>query len=265
MGSDVNIAQCFNLATGKYVLILGDDDLLVDHALATVLAKLAEKNYGIVCMRAYGFNHDFRREYPGNFGDALEFTDSAAFLTKINSIMTFISSCIINREILSDVDAMAFCGGNLVQVHLVVQAAIRSKQNFFFNSYLIACQRNNSGGYDFSTVFVRNLGAVLDNYQSAGLNRATIMAIENQLLLTYYPFYILRQRLTNSGNLAQCQADFIHRFQGRALFSYWISPIITLPRPCAIMWGIMATLIGRTLNGDLQRGIRFGWSRLTRT
>ena len=33
LGSDANIAQCFNDALGKYVLIMGDDDLFVDGAL----------------------------------------------------------------------------------------------------------------------------------------------------------------------------------------------------------------------------------------
>ena len=44
IGSDKNIAQCFNEAIGDYVLILGDDDLLVDGALKRLILKLRDFN-----------------------------------------------------------------------------------------------------------------------------------------------------------------------------------------------------------------------------
>src|SRR5579859_6264340 len=37
MGWAFNFAQCFDLAVGKYVVLLGDDDVFVNGALATVL------------------------------------------------------------------------------------------------------------------------------------------------------------------------------------------------------------------------------------
>ena len=262
LGSDANIAQCFNRASGKYVLILGDDDLFIDHSLGHVLTRLGKKEYGIVCMRAYGFEHDFRREYPGNFGNEQEHPDSTLFLSKISALVTFISSCIINRDLLSGIDAGSYCGSNLVQVHLVIQAAIRARQNFFFNKYLIACQRNNSGGYDFSTIFVQNLGNILDSYEPAGLSREATRAVEDQLLLTFHPFYILRQRLAGVSDMSTCKRNFNDRFKGRPLYTWWVKPIITLPRPLAILWGISATVIGRTLNGDLKRGLHFALNRL---
>lgn len=262
IGSDANIAQCFNLAQGKYVLILGDDDLFVDGALRLLLERLAVGEYGVVCLRPYGFEWNFRKEYPGSGGRERIFCDAGKFLAAIGPLMTLISSCVISKCLLPKVDARQFCGDNLVQVHLVLRAALAAKENIFVERYLIGCKRNNSGGYDFSQVFVSNLGAVLDSCKSLGLTEGAILAIERRLMLAYYPFYLLRQRLSNSGELNATFSRFEGRFHGRFLFKYWLAPIIRLPLPLGVLWGGMATLIGRALSGDLRRGIVFAWNRL---
>lgn len=264
IGSDANIAQCFNLAQGKFVLILGDDDLFVDGALQLLLERLAAGEYGVVCLRPYGFESDFRKEYPGGGDGERVFSDAGKFLEAIGPLMTLISSCVINKNLLSGVDARQFCGDNLVQVHLVLCAALAARENVFVEQYLIGCKRNNSGGYDFSQVFVSNLGAVLDSCKPLGLTPSAILAIEKRLIIAYYPFYLLRQRLAESGDLDATFARFEKRFHGRFLFKYWLAPIMRLPRPLAIVWGGAATFIGRALNGDLRRGIVFGWNRFVR-
>jgi len=262
IGSDANIAQCFNLASGKYVLILGDDDLLVDQSLSMILSILAAKDYGVVCLSAYGFEDDFRKEFPGNFGRDQEYLDSTKFLVKVGAWMTFISSCIINRQLISEVDANAFCGSNLVQVELVLRATIAAKQNYFVKKYAIACLRNNSSGYEFSTVFVNKLGAILDKYQALGLQPDATRQIENKLLLTFFPFYLTRQRIFNTGNLDICRANFTKRYKGRLLFSCWVAPIMQWPRPLAVIWGAGTVFVGRGLNGDLQRGVYFAINKI---
>ena len=262
IGSDANIAQCFNRAQGKYVLILGDDDLLVDGALRLLLQHLIGHEYGVVCLRPYGFESDFRKEYPGSGGNETVFNDSGKFLAAIGPLVTLISSCVINKGCLGQLDANQFCGGNLVQVHLVIRAAFTTHKNLFLNRYLIACKRNNSGGYDFSAIFVKELGRILDSYKTIGLNTEAIKAIEQRLIIGYYPFYLLRQRLTASGDLAVTFANFKVSFDGSMLFHLWLAPIIKLPRPLAICWGAGATMIGRIVNGDFKRGLAFATNRL---
>jgi len=264
IGSDANIAQCFNLALGQYVLILGDDDLFVDGALGWLLQTLARRTWGVVCLRPYGFEKDFRREHPGGSGADLEFGNGGDFLAAIGALLTLISSCVINKQILGELDANQFCGSNLVQVHLVVRAALEGGDNLFASRYLMACQRNNSGGYDFSQVFVFNLGQVLDSYQTAGLSPAAIRRLETRLLLAFHPFYLFRQRLSRSGDRAATAARFTARFGDRCLYRLWVAPILWLPRPLALSWGAGVTLVGRMLNGELRRGITFAWNRLRR-
>ena len=174
IGSDANIAQCFNLAAGHFVLILGDDDLFVDNALSNLLASLSKANYGVVCLRSYGFDNDFRKEYPGGFGSNKSYDNSATFLADIGPLMTLISGCVINKSLLSGIDANDYCGEHLVQVHLVIRSAITAEHNLFMSRYMIACKRNNSSGYNFPQVFVKNVGEV--KYASYGQKTASATA-----------------------------------------------------------------------------------------
>ena len=262
IGSDANIAQCFNLASGKYVLILGDDDLFVDNALSCLLGRLETEKYGVVCLRPYGFDIDFRQEYPGAGGYEKVFRDPGLFLAEIGPLMTLISSCVVQKSILPKVDAKDFCGENLVQVHLVIQAALVAQENLFISRYLIACKRNNSGGYDFSKVFVENLGHILDQYCDRGLTKKAVVAIEKHLIVGYFPFYLLKQRLNKTGDVVATYQRFLSRYHGHLSFYLWVAPILKLPRLLAIIWGGMATVIGRSINGDLYRGLMFAMNKI---
>jgi hypothetical protein len=244
------------------VLILGDDDLLVDGCLDILLQRISNNNYGVACLRAYGFISDFRKEYPGAGGKEITFSDGGKFLAAIGPAMTLISSCIINKSLLPTLDAQQFCGSNLVQVHLVIRAVLAAKTNLFIDQYMIACTRNNSGGYDFSSVFVEKLGQILDGYRASGLSQVAVKAVETRLIIGYYPFYLLRQRLARSGDTNETLNCFADRFRGRRLFRYWLAPIIWLPRPVSIVWGGLATLLGRVACGDFRRGVAFVLDRI---
>ncbi|GAB4060206.1 glycosyltransferase family 2 protein [Uliginosibacterium sediminicola] len=262
IGSDANIAQCFNMARGDYVLLLGDDDLPVDGALAALLAHLETRRYGVVCLRAYGFEADFRKECPQTSAREHRFERGGAFLAAIGQRMTLISSCVVGKCFIPHLNANQFCGGNLVQVHLVLQAALAAGHNLFLDQYLIACQRNNSGGYNFAQVFVTRFGEALDNYRCADFGDEDIRTIERRMMIGYYPFYLFRQRLGREGDPEASHATFAARFRSRWLFRFWLAPILLLPRPLALAWGGFATFTGRLLIGDLQRGVAFAWHRL---
>ncbi len=261
-GSDANIAQSFNLAMGRYVLILSDDDVLVPGALESLVRHLEQGRFGVVCLQPYGYSDDFEAEYPGGSGQDKIFKDAGAFLVAIGPYITLISACVVDKSLLEGVDARQFCGGNLVQVHLVIKAALRAREHLYSTQYAVACKRNNSGGYDFSKVFVEELGRILDQYTEEGLPIASVREFESHMLLGYYPYYLLRQRLGQTGDLSMTYERFAKRFKRRALFWFWVAPIIKLPRPLSIAWGGVAVAIGRVLSGDLRRGAAYAWSRL---
>jgi abequosyltransferase len=265
MGWARNFVQCFDLARGKYVLLLGDDDLFVDGALALLLRHLAEREYGVVCLRPYGFDADFRREYPGGSGRERVFRDANEFLVAISRCFTLTSACVLNKSLLSGVDSKQFVAGNLATFHLLLRAALAADENLFVDKFVMASKRQNSFSYEYAEVFVGELWRIIDAHVSWGLSREAVRTIERDKLLCYYPFYLLDLRLSGRGDLKVTLEQFARRFQGRWLFTFWVAPIIQLPRPLALIWGGMATLIGRVIGGDLRRGVKFVWTRLMRS
>ena len=263
IGSDCNIAQCFNLASGHYVMILGDDDLLVDGALPMLLRILKESEYGVVSVRPYGYEDDFRREYPGGKGEILGYCDVGEFVKKLGVFSTLISANIISKNFLTDEDARIYCGTNLVHTQLLYRAAIAAERNLWVDRYLVACKRNNSGGYIFSEVFVDNFGAILDELRGNKISEAAIAQLERRLLMSYYPFYILRQRMVAGEDLEVAWRRFYTRYSSYSIFWLCIAPILRLPRPLALIWGAVVLVIGRSLDGDFLRGVKYMLNRIT--
>jgi abequosyltransferase len=257
IGSDKNIAQCFNEAIGDYVLILGDDDLLVDGALGLLILRLKEKRFGVVCLRSYGFNDDFKKELPFSKSHDVVYNDAGKFLIKISPLMTLISGCVIHKSLLKSVDANEYCGENLVQVHLVLQAALNAQVNLFMHRYMIAVKRNNSGGYDIAKVFAENFGKILDRYVDHGLTQKSIQAIESRMIMSYFPLYLLKQRFYKTINLEKAYEHFSKRYHERVIFYACLYPILKFPRALALLVGSLVLLIGRLMNGDLIRGLYF--------
>jgi abequosyltransferase len=263
IGSDANIAQCFNSAGGRYVQILGDDDLYLPGRLKDVVNLLREGHYGVVCLKSYGYERDFEKERPTGVSGRLDFTNVSDFLYEVGPLITFISACIINKDLQREVDARAFCGSNLVQVHLVILPILKASMNAYILDYTLACKRANSGGYDFSEIFVEKLFGILKSYEAAGLPRQAINRLSDKMLISYYPFNLLRQRLSNQGNPRATFGRFKTQFGNRWIFFVFCAPIILWPKPLAILWGWGAVLAGRLWNGELRRGWHFALHRLS--
>ena len=257
IGSDCNIAQCFNLANGHYVMILGDDDLLVDGALQIILELLESRRYGVVSVRPYGYEKNFRDEYPGGNGSMHEFTDVGEFVVRLGMLSTLISANIISKDLLPNIDAQEFCGSNLVQTNLIYLAASSAKANMWVDKYLVACKRNNSGGYAFSQVFVDSFGAIIDKFRNKSISEAAVRRLERRLLVGYYPFYIWRDRLDYKDNLVEVRRRFYSRYVDYKEFWVGVAPMLWLPRPFALLWGGVVVTLGRVLDGDFRRGMRF--------
>lgn len=264
VGWALNFAQAFDVATGKYVLLLGDDDLFVDGALRLLLDRIGTREYGVVCLRPYGFDADFRKEHPGGSGRELTFRDPNAFLIAISRYFTLTSANVVNKSLLAGVDSRQFVTTDLAAFHLLLRAALAASENLYIERYLLASKRQNSFSYDYADVFVGQLWRIIDAHVQFGLAPETVRRLERDKLLSYYPFYLFDLRVSGRGDPKGTLALFAKRFHGRWLYNAWLAPIIRLPRPLAIVWGGATTVIGRIAGGDLRRGARFALNRLTR-
>jgi abequosyltransferase len=264
IGSDKNIAQCFNMALGRYVQIMGDDDVLLDGVLVKILSILREISPKVLLLRTYGFDLDFRAELPASQEKCIVYEKTETFLLRAGAQISLISACIINKQLITPINIDTLIGCNLVQVHLVLKCLFQDVGfATSYEGYAVACKRNNSGGYSHAQVFVENLGVILDSYRHNSLSAETILKFESKLLKSYHPYYMWRLVTSDSHQLKSSKKYFDQRFRSRWEYSVFILPILILPKPLAWLWGIFSVTLGRLLaGGDTRRGLYFLINRL---
>lgn len=256
IGSDRNIAQCFDQARGRYVLILGDDDVLLDGALEKILHVLREGNYGGVFVRPYGYNVNFMREKPFQLAKrTIIHDDTNAFLERTFIYATFVSAIIINKSLIRDVGATQFVSTNLVQTYLFYRAVLAGKTNAYIPEYLIAVKRTLDKDYDAVDVFLFKYGLVLDYCASWGLDASVATRILRKTLWYQLPLFMVRLRVTK--NTRNERLDAYSRIRGRfgrdVLFWLCVAPILRLPRMLAVLWGYAVIIVSRIVAGEANR------------
>jgi abequosyltransferase len=264
LGWGRNFTQCYELASGTYLLLLGDDDLLTDGALRLMLDRMRGADFGVVRLRAYGFDNDFRGENPGGRGSEHVYTDANEFLVGVGALATLISSTIVNKTLLAGVDNRRYASGDLAFLPLVLHASLAAKRNLYLKKFLVASKRANSFSYEFSGVFVNEMWRLYDERIGAGLKEETVRKLERDFLFSYYPYYLLDLRLARRSDPAVALQNFGARFGGQWLYELWLAPILKLPRPLALVWGGATTLVGRILHGQWRLGFSFLTSRFKR-
>jgi glycosyltransferase involved in cell wall biosynthesis len=264
IGPDHNIATSFMLARGRYVWILGDDDFPVDGLLVGLIPILEKSDYGLVYLKPYGYDTDPIAERPFSLGSEHEYANLATFLYRVGAHLTFISSILVYKDFLEKHDFLAGEANNLLQVEIYLAAAERSSKYLYISRYSVACKRNNSGGYDFTEVFVERLNVVIDRHLQHG-RPAAARALRNAIMLRYYPQYILFMRLRRDKKAQENYSKFKKCYNKNAIFWIVIAPIFALPRWAAIAWGGCWTFLGRGLGGDMMRGIQFAYNGLKRS
>jgi abequosyltransferase len=256
IGSDRNIAQCFNRAKGRYVLILGDDDVFLDGALQKVMTLLKGGDYGAVFISAYGYNRDFVEERPFQKTlSPLVYRDLDSFVKKCATNAAFISSMIINRSCIADIDALEFVGTALVQTFLFYEAVSRNHHAIFVREYLIAAKRIENRDYDVVKIFGRDFNNALQYLVARGLAESTVASINRKLLWYFLPIHLitLRDADISATRVEQAYDDLYARYHQEFLFWLCCMPILKFPVGLARFWGYGLLVIGRIINGEFGR------------
>lgn len=237
IGMDANIAQAYSLATSKYVLVFGDDDALLDGAIATIVKILQSGEYGIVFVSGYPY-HDlasWSKMPEQNIHRYRVYTEKMKFVEKINYHFTYCSGNIVNKTLVSkDLPVSDFIGTYVALLSWTFSALFNSRQNAYIEEYLIAAKADNSGGYKFCTVFGRNVNIVFDYFIKEGFDRRYFDVINRKLLFYYFPSFIRNTRKgKHQGDyLPEDYYHILHPvFRGYVSFWLFTAPTIWLPLP----------------------------------
>jgi abequosyltransferase len=251
-GFDLNWVNCFNLANGNYLYVLGDDDILIPGALEKIMKIINANDYSLICMRAYGFASDFLKEKPKSFLKNSEFNDINLFVVKSGPLITFISSMIINKSLINHLDLKNLIDPLLTQIHLILRAGLAGKKSLFINDYLVAADRSNSAwGSKGLILFSKDLGRILDFYKPHGINAKTISRLNKKFLINYFPLVILRLLISKTiFNKKEMVQVFYNRYHSEYSFYIFCLPLFYLPRHLAIAYGFFSVATGKLIYGE---------------
>ena len=194
LGMDRNFTQCYNMAQGLYVWLLGDDDFVTQDGIVKILNLLNnyDHNLGVVHF------------LPQSDMPVTLYDNSETFLTDISYNMTFISGSIINTSYVQKTDFTLYHGTLISHVPLVLNAILGSKINILCGGkdvLRVAKDAVNNGGYNFFQVFITNLLSIWYLYlKEKQISQKTFRQLKKELFTFVYTFSIQFFIKHNVGN-----------------------------------------------------------------
>ena len=192
LGWTKNFEICFKKAKTKYMILLGDDDIIVNGGVDIILNNINEYSPDLIFMNAFSIKN-YNKEYYASKNDSQQF-DLDEFLCETILQFRLISSYVINTEYVIKVKEFS---GNFAHLHVVFETLSNAKKFIKINNKLIGSFINNSDfdhKVNFSDIYVKEFFLLFNKYLSTTLSSTSIVEIENIMLKKYLPKLILKSR-----------------------------------------------------------------------
>jgi glycosyltransferase involved in cell wall biosynthesis len=197
IGPDRNFLQCYQLATTKYVLIFGDDDIFLDGSLGKIVKILKSGEYGVVELSAYLFKDDYIKEAPAPRPSRIyRYQNISDFIIRCNISFTFLSVNIFNKSLIDPmIDFRLFNKTNLNQIVWTLSAVFNSQKNIFVYEYLIAGKMSPTTHLNHLKIYGINFEKIKRYFQHHGVKPAYTRTLENQFIFRdmFYSLYYMRR------------------------------------------------------------------------
>lgn len=175
IGADKNFIKAFFSARGKYVWIIGDDELLFDGAIKWVLGLCAGEEFGCAYLNSIP---EVLAQMPQFLGREVRGPVHCrayppyAFAQAANYRLTFLSGSIVNKQgvletnpqLIEDIDR--FAGSNLVHLSWILSAILSKPRSCVVTTPLFASTMGNSGFFNPAEVFIASLSELFGYYLS---------------------------------------------------------------------------------------------------
>ena len=182
IGAARNFLQCMKNAKGKYILLLGDDDVINPGGLKIILEKLREDDYGLIYIHRFD-----------NIKDSIVVYDNKeTFYKQISYWFTFMSSSIFRKDVVDQIDFNKYVRTHLLQMPYYLASADRGNRNLLINQDLLktGLDGKNNGGYNFFEVFVKYYLDIWHEFEmTSGMSHSTYCYIKKDLYCKYLREY----------------------------------------------------------------------------
>jgi len=250
IGPDANFEQCFAEALGKYVWIVGDDDVVLLGGVAAVLDLLSEGErsgeYDIVHLRGREISYEetlpaIRRQPTFEI-----IRDGRTFALKTHVFLTFITANIINRWRVLSLPHRPFSeltGTSLGQLSWTYTAVRYFRKGAYLREPIIAAGGDNRGGFSLFAVFGANLKRITEEWL---VEPALVRVVLNGTLQVFFPLWALQTRLGRSSYVEErLDALLQSLFSENLRFYFFVYPVLKLPANLARLWLVLCKVINR--------------------
>jgi abequosyltransferase len=195
-----NVVIVTNYASGEFIWILSDDDLVLPNAITNIMRILLNNDQinGIIVNYAGFQNNANHLEKPVLANRNLIFNKNDALRHLVTSL-TFISVLIYRKR--NTVIDEKFLHNSLPQSFIFLEA-LQSNEIYCTSEIMLAMRIGNSGGYDFYEVFLTTFNHVLDYAATLGFEEDTIQFVRKKHLRNHVTvFSIILKSNVSYGSL----------------------------------------------------------------
>lgn len=166
LGADRNFLNCFEKATGEYVMLLGDDDLLLEKGLCSILEAI-EKRPVFIHTNTSGLiereNGELKPDRPRmKENGLLIYQDKNKFLQDVGVYITFVSSLVFRTEYVREIqDKEKYIDSYFLQSHVALRTMEHEGCYILDTVNCCAASGNVAVAYDLYYVWGKCFGDLL--------------------------------------------------------------------------------------------------------
>lgn len=164
LGFDGNFLNCLSNAKGEYIWLLGDDDIVLENAVESVLEALELKPVCLHLNTCMIIDEDKEVFGEGRFDEngVLCYRDGNEFIKDIGIYVTFLSSLVFRNDLVKKVDNMLqYCGTNFLQSHVFLELLKNKGCYCIVTQKCVAELGNRTVNYDLLETWLKNYGDLL--------------------------------------------------------------------------------------------------------
>lgn len=228
IGPDANFIKCFNSAKGKYVWLLGSDDIPIDGFVPKLVEILENHDYDYIFL-----NHQ------ADDGTLSEYNSASDVLEKVHVWITFMSANIFRTEYVKNVRGEDYMNTYLIQVPYFLEGVVADGTKAIYNCSWIqkGSDAANSGGYNLFQVFCENLLTII--HQKVEIDKLTEEQFRNikksifcKWMISFFVRFFIKH---DYGNFKMDNAkEILHKWYGGEPYYYmaiakqWIKQFIKI-------------------------------------
>ncbi|TSE06271.1 MULTISPECIES: glycosyltransferase family 2 protein [Aquimarina] len=219
LGWERNFELCFKRTIGKYTMLIGDDDFIIEHGLDLILDSIEDKKTDLLFCKAFGFDK-LPPENTKKFRSTAKDYSLEVFLKKTILQFRLLSSYVIKSEYIESSGSFT---GNFAHLHVVFNVLLKGNNFSIINEKIIACKKDNSDfdqKTNFSDIYMKEFFELYRKYLDKKVSSKNNEDVEKIMMYEYYPKYIFKMRINMLKNDPNLEENFNLMFKNHKSFNF---------------------------------------------